>query len=112
MRPVGTRPARKAVRSLRVAEPVWEIRYKRSVAAELRRLDASLRRRIRAAIEERLAEDPRRGKRLRGLSERETGRPLLSLRVGDYRIIYVFSADELWVLVVRVGPRGGVYRER
>jgi mRNA interferase RelE/StbE len=94
-----------------VAEPVWEVRYKRSVAADVRRLDASLRRRIRASIEERLAADPRCGKRLSGLHERQTGRPLWSLRVGDYRVIYAFSHSELWVLVVRVGPRGGVYRE-
>ena len=94
-----------------MVEPVWEVRYKRSVAAEVRRLDASFRRRIRKAIEERLAADPRRGKRLRGLRERETGRPLWSLRVGDYRVIYAFSDSELWVLVVRVAPRGGVYRE-
>jgi mRNA interferase RelE/StbE len=94
-----------------VVEPVWEVRYKRSVAAEVRRLDASFRRRIRTAIEELLAADPRRGKRLRGLRERETGRPLWSLRVGDYRVIYAFSDSELWVLVVRVAPRGGVYRE-
>jgi mRNA interferase RelE/StbE len=94
-----------------VAEPVWEVRYKRSVAADVRRLDASLRRRICAAIEERLAADPRRGKRLSDQCERETGRPLWSLRVGDYLVIYAFSDSELWVLVVRVGPRGGVYRE-
>ena len=94
-----------------MTEPVWEVRYKRSVAADVRRLDASLRRRIRASIEERLAVDPRRGKRLSGLADHETGRPLWSLRVGDYRVIYVFSPRELWVLVVRVGPRGGVYRE-
>jgi len=94
-----------------VAEPVWEVRYKRSVAGDVRRLDASVRRRMRAAIEERLAADPRCGKRLSGLHERQTGRPLWSLRVGEYRVIYAFSDSELWVLVVRVGPRGGVYRE-
>ena len=94
-----------------MAEPVWEVRYKGSVAADVRRLDASLRRRIRAAIEERLAADPRRGKRLSDRCERETGRPLWSLRVGDYHVIYAFSDSELWVLVVRPGSRGGVYRE-
>jgi mRNA interferase RelE/StbE len=92
-----------------VAEPVWEVRYKRSVAADVRHLDAPLRCRIRTAIEERLAADPRRGKRVRGLRERESHKPLWTLRVGDYRIIYAFSDSELWVLVVRVGPRGGVY---
>ena len=94
-----------------MAEPVWEVRYKRSVAADMRRLDAPLRRRMRMAIEERLAADPRRGKRLSGLRERETGRPLWTLRVGDLRVIYAFSDSELWVLVVRVGSRGTVYRE-
>ena len=93
-------------------EPAWEVRYKRSVAADVRRLDASTRLRVRAAIEERLVADPRAGKRLSGLRERETrSRPLWSLRVGDYRVIYAFSDSELWVLVVRVGPRGAVYRE-
>jgi mRNA interferase RelE/StbE len=94
-----------------VADPVWEVRYKRSVTADVRRLDASTRLRVRAAIETRLVADPRVGKRLRGLHERETRRSLWSLRVGDYRVIYAFSESELWVLVVRVGPRGGVYRE-
>ena len=93
-----------------VAEPAWEVRYKRSVAADVRRLDASTRQRVRAAIEERLVADPRAGKRLSGLRERQTGRPLWILRVGTCRVIYAFSDSELWVLVVRVGPRGGVYR--
>ena len=94
-----------------MAEPVWEVRYKRSVAADVRRLDASLKRRIRTAIEKRLAADPRCGKRLSGLRERESGNLLWTLRVGDHRVIYAFSDRELWVLVVGVGPRGGVYRE-
>ena len=94
-----------------MAEPAREVRYKRSVAADVRRLDVSTRLRVRAAIEERLVADPRAGKRLSGLRERETGRPLWSLRVGAYRVIYALSDSELWVLVVRVGPRGGVYRE-
>ena len=94
-----------------MAEPVREVRYKRSAVADVRRLDVPLRRRIRTAIEESLAADPRRGKRLSGLRERETGRPLWTLRVGDYRVIYAFSESELWVLVVKVGSRGGVYRE-
>jgi mRNA-degrading endonuclease RelE of RelBE toxin-antitoxin system len=31
-------------------------------------------------------------------------------RVGDYRVLYVFNDTELWVLVVRVAPRGRAYR--
>ena len=104
------RPGKTIAHGPRAAEPVWEVRYKRSVAADVRRLDAPLRRRIRTAIEERLAADPRRGKRLRGLRERESRKPLWTLPVGDYRVIYAFSDSELWVLVIRVGPRGGAYR--
>ena len=64
---------------------------------------------MRAAIEGRLAPDPRCGKRLVGVSAPGSGRPLWSYRVGDYRIVYTFNDAELWILVVRVGHRGGVY---
>ena len=94
-----------------MAEPAWEVRYKRSVAAEVRRLDASTRLRVRATIEERLVADPRADRRASGLRERGAGRPLWSFRVGDHCVIYAFGDCELWVLVVRVGQRGGVHRE-
>ena len=32
------------------------------------------------------------------------------IRVGDWRIIYQIHDDRLIVLVIEVGPRGGVYR--
>jgi mRNA-degrading endonuclease RelE of RelBE toxin-antitoxin system len=64
---------------------------------------------VRRVIHERLAHDPRAGKRLAGVRDARSGRPLWSLRAGDYRIVYAFSDSELWVLVVRVGHRSGVY---
>ena len=76
---------------------------------DLRRLDPPSRQRVRKAIHERLAHDPRTGKRLAGVRDARSGRPLWSLRAGDYRIVYAFSDSELWVLVVRVGHRSGVY---
>lgn len=87
----------------------YAVRFKRSVGRDLRQLDAEARRLVRAAIHERLAADPRCGKRLTGVRESGTDRPLWSLRVGDYRVVYVFSDAEVWVLVVRVGHRRGVY---
>ncbi len=89
----------------------YHIAYKRSAKRDVVRRDAAVRRRIRAAIEERLALDPRCGKRLTGLREATTGRPLWSLRVGDYRVIYVFSDTDVWVLVIRVGHRSRVYQD-
>jgi len=37
-------------------------------------------------------------------------RPGYRLRVGDWRVIYEIEEDELVVLVLRIGPPGGVYR--
>lgn len=38
------------------------------------------------------------------------GRPGYRLRVGDWRVIYEIRNEEMVVLVLRVGPRGDVYR--
>ncbi len=88
---------------------LYAVRFKRSVVRDLRRLDPPARQRVRAAIHERLAQDPRAGKRLAGVRDPRSGRPLWSLRAGDYRIVYIFSDAEVWVLVVRVGHRRAVY---
>jgi mRNA interferase RelE/StbE len=37
-------------------------------------------------------------------------RPAFRLRMGGWRVIYELHDDELVVLVLRIGPRGGVYR--
>jgi len=37
-------------------------------------------------------------------------RPGYRLRVGDWRVIYEIGGGELIILVLRIGPRGGVYR--
>ena len=88
------------------SEQLYVVRFKRSVVRDLRRLDPPARRRVREAIHERLARDPRAGKRLSGVRDTRSGRPLWSLRAGDYRIVYAFSDAEVWVLVVRAAaPR-------
>ena len=38
------------------------------------------------------------------------GRDGYRLRVGDWRVIYEIQNDELVILVLRVAPRGEVYR--
>ncbi len=83
-----------------MSERRYAVRFKRSVVRDLRRLDAATRSRVRAAIEGRLGPDPRCGKRLVGVCEPGSGRPLWSYRVGDYRIVYTFNDAELWVLAV------------
>ena len=38
------------------------------------------------------------------------GRPGYQLRVGDWRVIYELEEGRLVILVLKVAPRGGVYR--
>ncbi len=38
------------------------------------------------------------------------GRPGYRLRVGDWRVIYEIEKNRLIILVLRIAPRGGVYR--
>ena len=38
------------------------------------------------------------------------GRPGYRLRVGDWRIIYEIQQDELLSIVLKIAPRGEVYR--
>lgn len=93
------------------ADSPYRILFKRSAEKDVLRLDSSVRQRVRSAIHDRLAADPSHGKRLSGARDEETGRSLWSLRVGDYRVVYVFSDSEVWVLVVRVGHRTRVYHD-
>jgi mRNA interferase RelE/StbE len=52
-----------------------------------------------------LRRDPYLGKKLEGkLCE------CYSLRVGQYRIIYKIYKAQLTILVIRIGPRQGVYK--
>lgn len=73
------------------------------VSDDVPRLDPTARRRLRAAIGERLTGQPHRfGKPLRA-----THAGLWVLRVGSYRVVYTIERDEVWVL--RIGHRSEVY---
>jgi mRNA interferase RelE/StbE len=55
-----------------------------------------------------LADDPRpRGaQKLKGVDDQ------YRIRVGDYRVLYAIADDRLIVLVLRIGHRRDVYREK
>lgn len=38
------------------------------------------------------------------------GRPGYRLRVGDLRVIYEINSNEFVILVIKIGPRGDIYR--
>ena len=52
-----------------------------------------------------LRKDPYLGKKLEGKF-----RDCYSLRIGMYRIIYKIYKNKLNILIIRIGPRQGVYK--
>ena len=83
----------------------YSLRFKESVAKDLRRLPKKDVSRILKRIES-LANDPRGPG-----SEKLTGRDIYRVRQGRYRILYEIRDDELIVLLVmRVAHRRDAYR--
>jgi mRNA interferase RelE/StbE len=80
------------------------ILYTREAKRSIDKLDPSVRKLVRKAVES-LAADPERGK---PLSQELAG--LRSLRTADYRIIYRARSSELVVVVVAIGHRREVYK--
>jgi mRNA interferase RelE/StbE len=72
---------------------------------QLKRLPRDAQKRIADALE-RLATDPRPASAKRLIGKTEYWR----IRVGPYRVVYAIEDDRLVVAVVRIGPRGSVYR--
>lgn len=84
----------------------YRVEVRPAASRSLRKLDPEIRPRIQGAIEL-LAQDPRPP-----ASRPLRGRPGYRVRVGDYRIIYTVADDVLLVVVVALGHRREIYRER
>lgn len=84
---------------------MYALRFKKSVQKDFRRIGEDAARRVMTAIRAKLIHDPRgEGKPLKGRQG-----TLWSFRVGPFRVLYTFNEEEVWILVVRVGPRRDVY---
>jgi mRNA interferase RelE/StbE len=83
----------------------WQIEVSSSARRQLRNLDAHVRRRIVAAIDD-LAYDPRPSGAVKLTGEQDLWR----IRVGNYRIVYSIEDKRLIVTLVRVAHRSEVYR--
>ena len=91
---------------------MFQLRYTGRFDKALSRLPRKARRRVLERIEE-LCRDPYLGKPLRGVlvnvaGSRQTPR---SLRVGDYRVIYLVDPFSRTVLLLTVRHRRHVYKE-
>ena len=90
-----------------MTDPTYRIEVAPAAARRLRKLDQTARRRIQAAVEL-LAIDPRPpgAKKLAG------GNGEWRVRTGNYRVVYEINDQVLRVLVIALGHRREVYRDR
>ena len=81
-----------------------KVQYSRKAIKGLRKLPASVADQFRTAIQE-IADN-------RGHWEvkKLTGRGGYRLRIGGYRGFYRIEGEQVTVLVLDVGPRGGIYK--
>ena len=85
---------------------MYEIRIRPAAVRALRGIARADRERVQAAIAL-LAQDPRPPN-----ARRLTGRPGYRVRVGDYWILYTVGDGVLLIVVVTLGHRREVYRNR
>ena len=85
--------------------PRYRIEVQQSAEKVLRRLPRDLKERVTGAIFS-LETNPRPPGAIPLKGQYNTWR----IRVGDWRIIYTIEDERLVVLVVKIGPRGDVYR--
>jgi mRNA interferase RelE/StbE len=85
---------------------MYRILFAKQADKSLRKMPRHTARLIREKLDQ-LAEDPfAQNPNVTRLQ----GRPGYRLRVGDSRVIYEIEDDRLIILVLRIAPRGGVYR--
>ena len=85
---------------------MYRIVFTKQADRALRKMSRNQARLIREKLDQ-LAQDPHaRNPNLTRLQ----GRPGYRLRVGDWRVIYELEDDLLVVLVLKIAPRGEVYR--
>lgn len=83
----------------------YRIEFLKTAKKELAKLPKQIQRRIAQKIDSLLLDPyPPDSKKLKN------GDGRLRIRVGDYRIIYCLEADQMVILVIKVGHRRDVYK--
>ena len=84
---------------------MYQIVYTKEAAKTLHKLPRNAARLIQEKLED-IAANPRTQ---RNNVTKLQNRPGYRLRVGDWRVIYKIDDDQLVILVLKLGSRGGVY---
>lgn len=80
------------------------IRYTAAALKALRRIPRNVADLIRQKMQE-VAADPAAARNVKKLKGRDGSR----LRVGDWRVVYDIEDEVLVLIIIDVGPRGGIY---
>ncbi len=83
----------------------YHIEFVKQAAKQFKSLPSQEQKRIQPKIDA-LATEPRPA----GVVKLKGEENLYRIRVGDYRVIYNVQDERLLVLVVKIGPRGNIYR--
>jgi len=84
---------------------VWTLEFSRDALKALLRMSRNQAHRIRRRLDE-LARDPLQAPNVKKLS----GHPGFRLRVGDWRVVYLVDKERVIIHVIRIAPRGEVYK--
>ena len=84
---------------------MFTIEFSKDAIKPLRAMPAPTARLIRAKLDE-LARDPWSMRQVKKL----TDHPGYRLRVGDWRVVYLLREPEWLIVVVKIDPRGEVYK--
>ena len=85
---------------------MYKITFKKEAAKSLNKIPRNVAKTIREKLEAITADPYAEHPNVKKLQGRDGYR----LRVGDWRVIYEIQNDQLVILVLRVAPRGEVYR--
>lgn len=84
---------------------MFKVIYKKKALKSLKKIPKKIADQFFNAFDK-LAENDKEGLDVKKLSSREGHR----LRIGDYRAIYTQDGEQLIILVLDAGPRGGIYK--
>lgn len=85
----------------------YKVTFSSEAEKNLRKIDRNIARRILTSLAG-LSNDPFNNSNTKKMKGKEGA--IYRLRVGNYRIIYEVINNELIIFVVRIGPRGDIYK--
>ena len=86
---------------------MYEVRYKNSVKKDLKKIGREESLKIIQKIKTKLTKSPKD----LGIPLKGQDGTLWRYRAGDYRVVYSFNDNELWILVVKIGHRKEIYKK-